>query len=363
MTVDDDTGAHWAAGVPRRVRAVHRPATPPGAGRGRADRHRVRVPAPRPDQPPGRSPGGGVLARGLGARRPPLDAPGRPVHDDAGPPPADRRDGRRRGVRQPRVQRPRRDGGAGREPPPRRPDHREGRSRGQRLRPGPGVLRRLAETTSSRGVPHRPRSPPDGTHRHVVRGADAVRRARRPGPGQPATAGGGCRVVGGRRPHGHGGDERVRRADRGGAYGGARHNLERRAVGVPIAVGARRPAPGWLRRWRRDAAAGASAAMVSAPPLLGTRPPPRRSTPGSPRAASFPCSSRTSRRRPRHAAVQRAGRPASSAASARTVKLEDPPTPPKIRPRCSRSAPGSTCSGGWARSRPSASSGPGRAGR
>ncbi len=140
--------------------------------------------------------------------------------------------------------------------------------------------------------------------------------------------------------------------------------FEAAAGRVPIAVGCSSASAGTSAALARDAGArGAVAAMVSAPPLLRN-------------LDLLP---------PFYARVAEGGElplvvqdePAATgvtlpvsvlvacldAASARTVKLEDPPDPAED-PRAARGGPrASTCSGVSAGSPPSASSGPGRAGR
>src|SRR6266508_3785802 len=134
MTIDDDTGVHW--------RPAFRGASLLFAERARPARPPLRVPAPGPGQPGLREPGDAVLARGLGRVVGTLDAPGGPLHDDAGPPAADRPDRGGGPAGQQRLQRPRGDGRPGGVQAVGRPAHRQARPCRQPAAPRSPLRRR-----------------------------------------------------------------------------------------------------------------------------------------------------------------------------------------------------------------------------
>ncbi len=123
LVYDDDTGAHWRAAfrgavvlAPDADDVEHDPAFDPAPDT--AFPYAVLDPG----EPDVRRPRDAVLARGLAGRPGGVDAAVRPVHDDARPPAAARRDAGCGPLRQHRLQRPRRDaerrrraGGAGRD--------------------------------------------------------------------------------------------------------------------------------------------------------------------------------------------------------------------------------------------------------
>src|SRR6266511_149294 len=143
---DDHRRRHRGALAPRvpwRLAAVRRAghAAEP-AERARPARPPLRVPAPGPGQPGLREPGDAVLARGLGRVVGTLDAPGGPLHDDAGPPAADRPDRGGGPAGQQRLQRPRGDGRPGGVQAVGRPAHRQARPCRQPAAPRSPLRRR-----------------------------------------------------------------------------------------------------------------------------------------------------------------------------------------------------------------------------